>query len=477
MYMRTEHTEQISFAPGQKRHDRESQLAIRLVTQPAEFAGLRAQWEMLAKESFGTVFQSHIWLSRWWKYFGDSPSCALHILLFYSADTLVGIAPIFIELTTLATTVIHRRLKLMGSATEHRSSCSLPEGYGPSDYLDLIVSPEWEMPVAEAFVRYLETHTLLFDTLEFTDVPQDSFVVKRLYPVLRKSSFACAIRQSEVCPRLSVPSTMKEYIAGRDSGVRHRIHQALSTVAQGTMYTIKHVSTEEEFEEFFQALIDLHQRRWNRIGYPGLFANSWFARFQREVAIEMMRVGGLWCTWAIADDVPVAARLAFRFNDSYYDYLSGFDDAAPAARRRPGLALLLRMIENALQEKMNVVDFLRGDEKYKFELTEEYVTNSSLFVESGRQRPFTHRAIFLTARTFRRIRRRVTAEATLFFIQKDQHGILRSVPHYLSFRWSRFTEKPVGKYIMRAVTALAASIVKLGVTTDRVMYAHKAEQG
>lgn len=415
-------------------------LAIRVIDTAREFFALRNEWNAVAAASSASAFQSYEWLSGWWKHFGNHPDCSLHVLLFLRDGRIAGIAPLFVESTKIGGREIHRELKLMGGGTRHRLSPCMPENYGPSDYLDIMATPEEQHRVAEAFVRYLDEHRKLFDRMEFSNIPEQGLMMTMVLPLLNRGTLPFHAERSVVCPRLTVPPSMEEYIARRDAGVRHRIHQARKASIDGKVFTIETITTEEEFEPFYRDLVALHQERWNRLGYPGLFSNPWFEEFQHETALQFLRSGRLWCKAARSNGNTVAARMAFRFNDCYYDYLSGFDDKASAAKRRPGLALLLSMIEDAIRERMSVVDFLRGAEPYKFELTGETSSNWDITIDGPKTTDFAGTVLFPMVWIFRNVAHRIASEGTLLRLQSRRNGMMLALPRYIAFRWSRISE-------------------------------------
>ena len=63
------------------------------------------------------------------------------------------------------------------------------------------------------------------------------------------------------------------------------------------------------------------------------------------------------------DGIPAAASMGWRVGDRYAYYLPGFDPAY--GNRSPGLLLLARTIEAAIEEGAAEYDFLLGDEQYK----------------------------------------------------------------------------------------------------------------
>lgn len=66
------------------------------------------------------------------------------------------------------------------------------------------------------------------------------------------------------------------------------------------------------------------------------------------------------------DHVPVAMGFGFEDGDGYYLYNSAYDPEAGAVS--PGVVLVSMLIELAIDQGLEVFDFLKGDETYKFRL-------------------------------------------------------------------------------------------------------------
>ena len=115
------------------------------------------------------------------------------------------------------------------------------------------------------------------------------------------------------------------------------------------------------------AFIDLHQRRWGDLGLfpdtpgrrpePGVRATPVRAVRARDgpVRLAFLTVGGR----------RIAAGITFETPDSIYYYNAGVD---PDARElSPGVLMVERYMRRALERGIGRVDFLRGDEPYKYE--------------------------------------------------------------------------------------------------------------
>ena len=114
------------------------------------------------------------------------------------------------------------------------------------------------------------------------------------------------------------------------------------------------------------AFIDLHQRRWGDLGLfpdtPGgaqsrVFARRLFELFGAAAPLRLafLTVGGR----------RIAAGITFETPESIYYYNAGVD---PDARElSPGVLMVERYMRRALERGIGRVDFLRGDEPYKYE--------------------------------------------------------------------------------------------------------------
>jgi CelD/BcsL family acetyltransferase involved in cellulose biosynthesis len=417
-------------------------LTVEVVRENTTFLSLRKEWNTLAELSRSTVYQTHEWASLWWKHYGTK-SCRLFVLVLRSENAAVGIAPFFVEEKTVGNIVMHRRIALMGSGTAFQNSFGVFFDDGPSDYLDIMAAPGYESLVMRTMADYLCRSTDRIDDLVLVNIPQESAIRSILIPAMEVDGFVCRQSRGDVCPYLPVPVSVNEYLQNISSSVRRRLNQAQKTVDDGSLYTLSKMKSLEEFSSALNDIIALHQQRWNRIGYPGLFADERFRSFQQELLTAFHRNGWLWCTTANADGKCVAARLAFTFNNTMYDYLSGFDDTAASAKRRPGLAIILSMMQNAIDEQRQTIDFLRGEEQYKFELTSEVRYNWNIIVSPTSQRgihSIMHK--LFTAVAFARFI--ASREVRLFLVQYHQHHFPTCVVQYVKFRSPRLTRKIAG---------------------------------
>ncbi len=419
-------------------HD-SAELTLSLITNLAELQSSRETWNDLVKASSASIYQTNQWAECWWKHFGNRKGQTLHCLTAFHQDKMVGILPLYKEQVSSWGSIVRTRLGFIGEGDAYHTSSGMFFDNGPSDYLDIIVLPEFETPVCRLFIDYLLELKLQIDSIDFVNVPEMSILKTHFVPEFQRRGVFCQVRQADICPYLTLPDSLEKYFQSLSASVRRRLNQAQRASTEESLYTIKKSATLKECEDVLDRIITLHQQRWNRIGFPGLFADKRFTAFQFDILRLFHENGWLWCKTANTNDSCIAARLAFQFGNRFYDYLSGFDDSAVAAKRRPGLALLLSMIQDGMMQHYTVVDFLRGDEPYKFELTEQSRYNWNITIRLS-----VRKSNFLRSKVSDKIRLGIflaKRERILFGVQFRQHGFPRCIVRYIQFRTPRLRRK------------------------------------
>jgi CelD/BcsL family acetyltransferase involved in cellulose biosynthesis len=417
------------------------QLTVRLVSSVQEFAELKELWNSLAVASSSTIYQTFEWSFCWWQSYSTKQQYDLHILLFYNDKQLVGLASLFIYKNKIFNRTFYKSLKFLGTGTAFGASFGLFADNGPSDYLDILLLPGFESNVAKSFWEYLNNQHNLYDEIEFVNLREDSNFINYFVPAINKSQFKYRRYKAECCPYIKRPNSIADYLQALPASVRRRMVQTYKAAEEGKLYKIaKHEST-EDIQKAYDELVQLHQERWNRIGYLGFFFDKRYSKFFENVFRSFLSNGWLWFKSAYSDNKCVASRLAFKYNGRYYDYLSAFDDLAPAAKRRPGLALLIDMLRDAISDNSLCLDLLRGDEQYKFELTASQNCNWNFVLtsSSGKNRiKYIIQKILIFIKLIGFLRGR---ELNLLKVQRISNGYFSSLYYYAKFRFPHFIKK------------------------------------
>lgn len=417
------------------------QISVRCVSSVKEFTHLKQAWNELAAASDSTIYQTFEWSYLWWEYYSTTQQYDLHILLFYSDKKLVGIAPLFIYKKIFFNRKFYKSLRFLGTGTAFGISFGLFSDNGPSDYLDILVLPGYESNAAKSFCEYLNNQHNLYDEIEFVNMREDSKFINYFLPTINNFEFKVRRYKAECCPYIKKPKSIDEFLQALPASVRRRMLQTYKAAEEGKLYTINKHESNEDIQKAYDELVQLHQERWNRAGYLGFFFDERYSNFFENVFNVFLSNGWIWFKSAYFDNKCVASRLAFKYNGRYYDYLSAFDDLAPAAKRRPGLALLIDMLKDAISDNSLCLDLLRGDEQYKFELTASHNFNWNFVITNLHKRAKIigmFQAILMLIKLFSFINKR---EIKLFKVQQMQYGFFLSIHHYVRFRFKNLVSK------------------------------------
>ncbi|MBI5401765.1 MAG: GNAT family N-acetyltransferase [Ignavibacteriae bacterium] len=411
-----------------------------VVKTDKEFDNLYAEWEELCEDADVHIFQTFEWQRLWWKYYGNGKQ--LNLILFYYAERknglqnkflnekLIGIAPFFIDQKYIGGIRILSRLRLIGSGVGKNKSEHTISEYSVSDYLDLIVHRGYERKVAETLIGYLKEKCLDYDIIQLDEVRSDSAIFKFMFPLLKDFS-EHSITKKEICPRITVPETIDNYFNRLNPRVRYQLKKIRRDITKHSLFNIKEVESAYELEQSYDDFVRLHQKRWNHVGVSGLFSDDKYRLFLKDIAKSFLTKGQLYFTSVYSKDECIAVDCAFKYKKYYYDYLKAFNDQSPLAKYRPGKALLLLLIENAIENKSEVVDLLRGGEPYKFEFTNDWqwvykvTINNPVFGYS-----FRH-TFFLLILFFVRIKRRTVNEINIMAVQIKNYGLSGLTAHYI----------------------------------------------
>jgi CelD/BcsL family acetyltransferase involved in cellulose biosynthesis len=210
--------------------------------------------------------------------------------------------------------------------------------------------------VLRGFLDFLRHSDAGWDRLEITDLPARS-------ALLRNGSLEHQCRQSNACPVLFIApgaETLTDVVPAKKRrnliNARNRAHREGNVSIE--------IAGEARLDEFLDAMLRLHSTRWNESGKPGVLADHGVQEFHRLLAPMLLRSGVLRFYGLRFERKLIATLYALVDQQTTYCYLQGFD---PQYREfSPGVQLVGAVIEDAIREGKRAVDFLRGQEPYKY---------------------------------------------------------------------------------------------------------------
>jgi CelD/BcsL family acetyltransferase involved in cellulose biosynthesis len=232
-------------------------------------------------------------------------------------------------------------------------------GGGVSDYLDVIIDPDFEEQATAALLLHLAAHQDRWDLGDFEPVPDSS-------PLLRVSpptGLEARTEPRDVSPGLDLPDQiedLREVVPTRQLANLRKYRRKAETL--GRLHLER--AGETNREELLEILIRFYIARRTGSGEPGLLDGGALRGFQREVAAGFQSRGRLGLYALCLDGDPMAALYGFHERDTFYCYMQGFD--ATHAKLSPGVMVVGGVIEDLIGRGVKRVDFLRGREPYKY---------------------------------------------------------------------------------------------------------------
>ena len=232
-----------------------------------------------------------------------------------------------------------------------------------ADYLDALVAPGR----AEAFWReFLERGLPLLGggPLELPGLVEGTPALSLLPSICRELDLACTVEELDRAPFVSLPGSFEEYLERLTTKARHELRRKMRRAGEllpGLSFRVTRTPDElaNDLPSFVKLLRKSHPAKET-------FMDDTMATFFREVAEGFLASGRLRLAFLSTRGVDVASLFQFRTDGALLLYNSGYDPMLRAAN--PGLVLIARSIGHAVDEGCSEYDFLRGTERYKYDL-------------------------------------------------------------------------------------------------------------
>lgn len=232
-----------------------------------------------------------------------------------------------------------------------------------ADYLDALVAPGME----EAFWRDFLGNGLPVlggGPLVLPGLVEGTPALQLLPRLCGEAGLACRAEELDRAPFVPLAGSFEEYLSRLGGKERHELRRKIrraGKVLPGISFRV--TRDRAELERDLASFVALHRK-----SQPDKekFMDERMEGFFREVAEGFLAAGTLRLAFLSSGGEDVASVFQFRTDGAVLLYNSGYDPARREAH--PGLVLLARCIEHAASEGVREYDFLRGTERYKYDL-------------------------------------------------------------------------------------------------------------
>jgi CelD/BcsL family acetyltransferase involved in cellulose biosynthesis len=292
---------------------------------------------LLARQPERLPFLHPAWLRTWLSEFGGNYE---PVLLTCADGDVAGVAPLM---------RCDGELSFIGDA----NIC---------DFMDVLVDPDcadeayrdlWQQLCAEDWTE-----------IELWGLMASSPTRGRIKAFAAECGFGVSEEVEAVAPRLSLPDSWEGYLASLGKKDRHELRRKIRKLYDsGAGVSFDVLSEQADVVAAMDEFLDLHTRsRADKTDFMTPEMEVFFRRMASAMAAEglvrlfMLRVNGR----------PAASVLCFDAGSHLYLYNSGYDPEFSSLS--VGLVSKALCLQWAIENGMSGLDFLRGDEPYKYDM-------------------------------------------------------------------------------------------------------------
>jgi CelD/BcsL family acetyltransferase involved in cellulose biosynthesis len=310
-------------------------MALRI--ERTDLDAAEAEWRSLSTGARGSVFGSPAWLRTWWAQFGGDRE----LLLLSARDRgeLAAVLPLMRDGDIL-------------SFAGDTKVC---------DYMDFPCTGGREEDLLRTLFHSLGEEP--WRGIVLCALPNDSPVLEALPGVAAEFGHNVAVTEEDVCPQMDLPGDWEEYVASLAKKDRHELRRKLRKLTQAGDAELEVLDSAERVRD---ALDDFLRMLRESRSDKAQFMTAEMERFFRELAPALAGEGVAEMTFLKLAGVRTAGVLCFSCDGATMLYNSGYDPAYSAFS--VGLLSKALVLRRAIEQGQRRFDFLRGHERYKYEL-------------------------------------------------------------------------------------------------------------
>jgi len=236
-----------------------------------------------------------------------------------------------------------------------------------TDYLGPLLSPSADQAaVAEALLAQISKLAPEWDYFDAKCMPVPFGFSEWLVEAADRLGMPFSVTLSDLTAVLPLPDTFDAYLEVLAPKKRHELRRKLRRFEREADGAHLRRAGVETLGEDIDKFVSLHR---GSEGLKGKFMVPERASFFESAAQAFGPSGILSLDFLEADGAVMASTFSFKYQGVFYLYNSAYDHSLKSLS--PGLVLVVQLIERSIQEGITRFDFLRGRERYKFDLGAE----------------------------------------------------------------------------------------------------------
>jgi CelD/BcsL family acetyltransferase involved in cellulose biosynthesis len=227
--------------------------------------------------------------------------------------------------------------------------------------MDFIARRGEELAVLSQIMDYLGK--MEWKHIELRSLLPQSLALSHFIPLARERGYSVEITDEDVSPELVLPSSWDEYLLQLDKKDRHEIRRKMRRLDRMGL-TRFHAVTEPE--QLLRELPDFFRLFRLSQGEKADFMTEQREAFFEALMHSLGEKGYVKLYCLEMDGVRVSYVMCFDYENELYLYNSAYNP--DYASMNVGLLLKVHCLRESIGEGKRRFDFLRGNERYKYEL-------------------------------------------------------------------------------------------------------------
>jgi CelD/BcsL family acetyltransferase involved in cellulose biosynthesis len=318
------------------------------VSDAVDFAALGERWRELERHSHGSFFQSWTWVG-----------CL--------ADERFS-DPVLVEAIeagrTVALGLFNRVRHSLGPPTLFLGENGTAERDCPYVEQNGILTAAGRE--AELTAQCLHALTTAHDVVL-------SGVGEPVRTAARRAASLVLTRRSHASPMVdlaAIRQSASTYLAGRSANTRQQLRRSDRFYERNGPIRLESAQSATAAQAMLDRLAELHQLTWQSRGKTGSFALPFFRRFHSALIEAGWPRGEVALLRLSCGELTVGLLYNFVWKRRMSAYQSGFVYRDEDRQAKPGLTCHHAAIRQALDQGLDVYDFLAGDDRYKRSLAD-----------------------------------------------------------------------------------------------------------
>lgn len=340
---------------------------IEVVRDFDQFNAISREWDQLV-DACGTdrVFLSHTWFRTWWEAFGAGKQ--LHIVTVRCGESLVAIAP-----------MMRARASIYGFHVD-----ALHAIYNVhSPRYDFIVAADRRLELYEAIWKQLADQNDC-DMIVIAQVPDDSWTIGSIASLAQAQGWLAGQWVAPSSPFISLGCDYEDYANNLKPGCRARLAKRYAKLRSIVPVDVEFVTAADAVESAMRDGFRIENAGWKGRKGTAMLSDPAVAEFYLRLAQREAALGQLRLTFLRAAGERIAFNYLLQKKRKLYAVKIGYDPHYQAFS--PGNMLLNLILKDACSRGIEEYDLLGGDDRWKFEWTDNRREHRWLFVSRNHWR-------------------------------------------------------------------------------------------